>query len=169
MNYQPFTPQLPAKTFGFSRFAASVARGSGRASCFIAASIICAMWLLTGPLVHWSDSWQLVINSVSSIITFLMVFVIQGSQTRDTDILNAKLNEILRCLPEARREFLAIDDLHGDDVHRLNEEFTRLARAELVSVGGAVRPTTLQVGRNEGGVVYRGTEAPIIGVPGNSA
>ena len=72
--------------------AAKVARGSGRASCFVAASVICACWLIGGPFVHWSDSWQLVINTVSSVITFLMVFVIQGSQTRDTDILNAKLN-----------------------------------------------------------------------------
>ena len=84
--------------------------------------------------MHWSDSWQLVINTVSSVITFLMVFVIQGSQTRDTDILNAKLNEIIRSLPNARNEFLSIDDLGDVELHRINEDFSRLARQETVAV-----------------------------------
>ena len=116
----------------FSHMAAKVALGSGRASCFVAASVICACWLIGGPFVHWSDSWQLVINTVSSVITFLMVFVIQGSQTRDTDILNAKLNEIIRSLPNARNEFLSIDDLGDVELHRINEDFSELAPQETV-------------------------------------
>lgn len=119
---------VPESAFSFARLAANVARGSGRASSFLVAALICILWLITGPSMDWSDRWQLVISTISSVITFLMVFVIQGSQTRDTDILNAKLNEIIRSLPDARKEFLAIDDLHEIELHRVNEEFIRLGR-----------------------------------------
>jgi len=66
-------------------------------------------------------------NTISSAVTFLMVFVIQGSQNRDTDLVNAKLNEIIRSLPEARNEFLGLEDLSERQLQHLNEEFARIA------------------------------------------
>jgi low affinity Fe/Cu permease len=111
----------------FSRFAAKIARKSGHIAPFIVATIVVALWLASGPLAHWSDTWQLVMNTISSAATFLMVFVIQGSQNRDTDGINAKLNEIIRSLSKARNEFLSLEDLSESQLQRLNAEFARLA------------------------------------------
>jgi low affinity Fe/Cu permease len=111
----------------FSRFAAKIARKSGHIVPFIVATIVVVLWLVSGPLAHWSDTWQLVMNTISSAATFLMVFVIQGSQNRDTDGINAKLNEIIRSLSEARNEFLSLEDLSESQLQRLNAEFARLA------------------------------------------
>ena len=112
----------------FSHFSAFVARKSGHVVPFVASTILVVLWLASGPIAHWSDTWQLVMNTVSSAVTFLMVFVIQGSQNRDTDIINAKLNEIIRSLPDARNEFLDLDDLSESQLQRLNADFVRLAR-----------------------------------------
>jgi low affinity Fe/Cu permease len=98
-------------TRAFSEFSAATARRTGHIVPFLTATLLVIAWAISGPLAHWSDTWQLVMNTISSAVTFLMVFVIQGSQNRDTDIINAKLNEIIRCLPEARQEFLNLDDL----------------------------------------------------------
>ena len=111
----------------FSRFSAKIARKSGHIAPFIVAAIVVILWLASGPFAHWSDTWQLVMNTISSAATFLMVFVIQGSQNRDTDGINAKLNEIIRCLSEARNEFLSLEDLSESQLQRLNAEFAGLA------------------------------------------
>jgi low affinity Fe/Cu permease len=107
----------------FSRFSTLVARKSGHIVPFFAATVFVVLWGVSGPIAHWSDTWQLVMNTVSSAVTFLMVFVIQGSQNRDTEMINAKLNEIIRALPEARKEFLKLDDLSESQLRRLNATF----------------------------------------------
>jgi low affinity Fe/Cu permease len=112
----------------FSRFAAKVARKSGHIAPFLAATALVILWMASGPIAHWSDTWQLVMNTISSAVTFLMVFVIQGSQNRDTDVINAKLNEIIRSLPQARDDFLHFEDLSESQLQRLNSDFARLAR-----------------------------------------
>ena len=109
----------------FSRFSASVARKSGHIVPFLAATVFVLLWAVTGPIAHWSDTWQLVMNTVSSAVTFLMVFVIQGSQNRDTEMINAKLNEIIRALPDARKEFLNLEDLSESQLRHLNAAFRR--------------------------------------------
>jgi len=114
----------------FSHFAAWFARKCGHILPFILATLVVVLWLVSGPIAHWSDTWQLVMNSISSAVTFLMVFVIQGSQNRDTDLLNAKLNEIIRSLPNARQEFLSLEDLSESQLQRLNAEFSRLGHGE---------------------------------------
>ncbi len=120
------TPAAAANLF--SHFSAFVARKSGHVVPFVASTILVVLWLASGPIAHWSDTWQLVMNTVSSAVTFLMVFVIQGSQNRDTDIINAKLNEIIRSLPDARNEFLDLYDLSESQLQRLNADFARLAQ-----------------------------------------
>lgn len=107
----------------FSRFSTSVAPKSGHIAPFIAATILVVLWAITGPIAHFSDTWQLVMNTLSSAVTFLMVFVIQGSQNHDTDVINAKLNEIIRALPEARDEFLDLEELSENQLRRLNAAF----------------------------------------------
>ena len=120
-------PRTSATHF-FSFFAAMVARRSGHIAPFIVATLLVLLWMVSGPLAHWSDTWQLVMNTISSAVTFLMVFVIQGSQTRDTDVINAKLNEIIRSLPDARNEFLDLESLSESQLQRLNSAFARIAR-----------------------------------------
>jgi low affinity Fe/Cu permease len=112
----------------FSHFAASVARKSGHIIPFLAATTLVIAWAVSGPIAHWSDTWQLVMNTLSSAVTLLMVFVIQGSQNRDTDMLNAKLNEIIRSLPEARQEFLNLEDLSESQLQQLNAAFAQMER-----------------------------------------
>jgi low affinity Fe/Cu permease len=114
-------------THVFSFFAAVVARKSGHIAPFIVATLLVLLWMVSGPLAHWSDTWQLVMNTISSAVTFLMVFVIQGSQTRDTDVMNAKLNEIIRSLPDARNEFLDLEPLSESQLQRLNRAFASIA------------------------------------------
>jgi low affinity Fe/Cu permease len=110
----------------FSHFSAAVARKTGHIVPFIIITIVVILWAVCGPFAHWSDTWQLVMNTLSSAITLLMVFVIQGSQNRDTDMINAKLNEIIRCLPEARKEFMNLDGLSESQLQHLNTAFARL-------------------------------------------
>lgn len=110
-------------------FSAAIAAGrSSHIAPFLAATILVILWLISGPLAHWSDTWQLVMNTVSSAVTFLMVFVIQGNQTRDTDLINAKLNEIIRSLPDARNEFLDLEHLSESQLQRLNQGFAAIAK-----------------------------------------
>jgi low affinity Fe/Cu permease len=126
MRLRSTTPSIAAHVF--SHFSASVARKSGHIVPFLAAMALVILWAVTGPIAHWSDTWQLVMNTLSSAVTFLMVFVIQGSQNRDTDMINAKLNEIIRCLPEARKEFLDLEDLSESQLQHLNAAFARVGR-----------------------------------------
>jgi low affinity Fe/Cu permease len=114
----------------FSHFSASVARKSGHIVPFLTAMVLVVLWAVSGPIAHWSDTWQLVMNTLSSAVTFLMVFVIQGSQSRDTDMINAKLNEIIRCLPNARKEFLNLEDLSEAQLQRLNAAFMQMGRED---------------------------------------
>lgn len=111
----------------FSLFAAMVGRKSGHIVPSVAATFLVLLWIASGPVAHWSDTWQLVMNTLSSAVTFLMVFVIQGSQNRDTDIINAKLNEIIRSLPAARNEFLDLENLSEKQLQQLNLEFSSYA------------------------------------------
>ena len=110
----------------FSHFSRCVARKSGHITPFIVATLLVILWAITGPIAHFSDTWQLVMNTMSSAVTFLMVFVIQGSQNRDTEAINAKLNEIIRALPDARKEFLNLEELGEGQLCGLNRAFARI-------------------------------------------
>ena len=110
---------------GFTRFAKWASRFTGRPISFNMAVTVIVVWLVTGPVFGFSDTWQLVINTGTTIITFLMVFVIQSAQNRDGRAVQLKLDELLRALNEARDEFRGaekltmqeLDDLEKDDVH----------------------------------------------------
>jgi low affinity Fe/Cu permease len=99
----------------------------GSGGVFLAAIGAIVLWLATGPLFRFSDSWQLVVNTGTSVITFLMVFLIQNAQARDTRAIQLKLDELLRSVKTARNELVTLEDLSDEELAKLREEFAKLA------------------------------------------
>jgi len=114
---------------GFSRFFGDLANKTsqlaGRATTFIVAAAVVIIWAVTGPLFGYSDTWQLVINTGTTIVTFLMVFLIQNSQNRDTAALHLKLDELIRS-SRARNVFADLEDAAEDELTAFQEEFRKL-------------------------------------------
>jgi low affinity Fe/Cu permease len=103
----------------------------GSAWSFSAAVLVIAVWLLTGPTFHFSDTWQLIINTATTIITFLMVFLIQNTQNRDAKAVHLKLDELIRAIRNARNELVDLEDLSDEELKKLEEQFRRMReRAE---------------------------------------
>lgn len=110
----------------FRKFAHQCAESVGSPVAFTAGLLIIVLWGMSGPLFHYSDTWQLVINTGTTIITFLMVFLIQNTQNRDSKMLHLKLDELLRAIKPARTELVGMEDLSDDDLNRLHDEFKAL-------------------------------------------
>jgi low affinity Fe/Cu permease len=122
------TAPLPDKCPSlFTRFARATARTTGRPGTFILAALTIVVWATTGPLFHYSDAWQLVINTGTTIITFLMVFLIQATQNRDSQALHVKLDELIRAVKGARNSMLDLDKLTDEQLDELHEHFVMLA------------------------------------------
>src|SRR3954462_15080110 len=115
----------------FSRFAHETARLSGNPAAFIIAAGAVVLWAATGPLFHYSDTWQLVINTSTTIVTFLMVFLIQNTQNRDTLALQLKLSELVLAVNEAEDRVASAEDLSDDELETLHEELRARAEAAL--------------------------------------
>ena len=113
----------------FTSFAAKIASIAGQPITFIVALGIIAVWSLTGPLFGYSDTWQLVINTSTTIITFLMVFVIQNSQNRDAAALQAKLDELIRASKAARNDFIGIEHLTDVQLEAIRTALEREVRS----------------------------------------
>ncbi len=90
--------------------------------------LVIAVWLLTGPTFHFSDTWQLIINTATTIITFLMVFLIQNTQNRDAKAVHLKLDEMIRALKGARNKLVDLEDLSDEELKKLEEQFQRLRK-----------------------------------------
>jgi low affinity Fe/Cu permease len=114
--------------FGFTRFAKWIAYKTGQPGVFIIAVVIVLVWSITGPIFRYSDTWQLVINTGTTIVTFLMVFLIQHTQNRDTAALQLKLDELIRAIKGARNELLSAEELEDKDLEDLKTEFVNLAK-----------------------------------------
>jgi low affinity Fe/Cu permease len=112
---------------GFNRAAQWTSQQCGRASTFILACIAIVVWAVTGPIFQFSDTWQLVINTGTTIVTFLMVFLIQNTQNRDMTALHLKLDELIRVSESARNKLLDLEDMTEAELERLKGGFTRLA------------------------------------------
>jgi low affinity Fe/Cu permease len=103
----------------------------GSAWAFAGAILIIVVWALTGPTFHFSDTWQLIINTGTTIVTFLMVFLIQNTQNRDAKAMHLKLDEIIRALGKARNELLDLEDLSDEEMKKIEQQFKELRqRAE---------------------------------------
>jgi low affinity Fe/Cu permease len=112
----------------FSLFAKWTAHAAGHPLAFVFAAITIGVWLITGPLFGFSDTWQLVINTATTIITFLMVFVIQNTQNRDTAAMQIKLDELIRVTQKARNVLLDLEELDDQTLEQLRTDYERLAR-----------------------------------------
>jgi low affinity Fe/Cu permease len=107
----------------FHHFAQRASHLVGSAWAFVVAAVVIAVWAITGPLFGYSDTWQLVINTGTTIVTFLMVFLIQNTQNRDARALHLKLDELLRAMTKARTGLVDLEDLAEDELDRLEQEF----------------------------------------------
>ena len=131
----------------FSDVAHWTAGQCGRAHTFILACLCVVVWGLTGPLFHYSDTWQLVINTGTTIVTFLMVFLMQNTQNRDTAAIQLKLDELIRANENARNAMLTLEDLTEEQLKRMKATFARLAERPGAARGQVARST----GRSAGG------------------
>jgi len=111
---------------GFQGFAHRVSLAVGSPWAFMLALAIVIVWAVTGPLFHFSDAWQLTINTGTTIVTFLMVFVIQSTQNRDSRVLQLKLDELIRAVAAARNELVDMEDLSDEELQRLQMQFEAL-------------------------------------------
>ncbi len=118
----------------FNRFAEQASRGLGSAWAFVAALFVVLVWAMSGPAFHYNDTWQLTINTGTTIVTFLMVFLIQNSQNREARATQLKLDELLRAIEQARNSMVNLQDLSDAELAALEAEFRRL--------GKSVTPTT---------------------------
>lgn len=112
----------------FTRFARFAAHATGQPAAFLLAASVIIVWGITGPLFGFSDTWQLVINTGTTIITFLMVFLIQNTQNRDTGALQIKLDELIRAVKGAHNALLDLEELEDKDIERVRKVYTRLAK-----------------------------------------
>jgi low affinity Fe/Cu permease len=113
----------------FRRFAHNVAVIVGTPWAFGLSIAVVATWAVSGPLFHFSDSWQLTINTGTTIVTFLMVFVIQNTQNRETQAVQLKLDELIRAIAAARNELVDLEDLSDEELRSLQRQFADLRRA----------------------------------------
>ena len=100
----------------------------GSAWAFVTALLIIIVWAATGPTFHYSDTWQLIINTGTTIVTFLMVFLIQNTQNRDAKAVHLKLDELIRALGPARNKLVDLEDLSDDELKKLEQEFQKLRK-----------------------------------------
>jgi low affinity Fe/Cu permease len=113
----------------FDKIAHWTARHAGRASTFAFALAVILVWGISGPLFQWSDTWQLIINTGTTIVTFLMVFLIQNTQNRDTEALQLKLDELIRVNAKASNRMLRLEELTEEEMDKVKQTFTRLAQS----------------------------------------
>lgn len=112
----------------FRVFARRSAAMLGSAWAFGGAVLVILVWILTGPTFHFSDTWQLIINTATTVITFLMVFLIQNTQNRDAKAVHLKLDEMIRALKGARNKLVDLEDLSDEELEKLEEQFQRLRK-----------------------------------------
>ena len=112
----------------FTRCAKATSRATGRPWAFMVALGLIVAWLISGPFFRYSDTWQLVINTSTTIITFLMVFLIQSTQNRDAEATQVKLDEIIRAIGNAKNELLDLEELEESDLDEIKESYAVIAR-----------------------------------------
>ena len=115
----------------FRRMASRTSHGVGSPWAFVGALAVIVVWGVTGPLFHYSDTWQLVINTGTTIVTFLMVFLIQNTQNRDSHALHLKLDELIRSNGDARNRLMGLEDLCDEELEELQSEFNAIAKEKL--------------------------------------
>ena len=105
----------------------------GSAWAFAGAVLVIVVWLITGPTFHFSDTWQLIINTATTVVTFLMVFLIQNTQNRDAKAMHLKLDELIRAMKGARNKLVDLEELSDEELSKLEEQFQRLRKTSGVT------------------------------------
>ena len=144
----------------FTRFAKWTARATGRPAAFVGAAGIILLWAVTGPLFGFSDTWQLVINTGTTIVTFLMVFLIQNTQNRDTEAVQVKLDELIRVTEGAHLVLLDLEELDDRQLDRIRDIYERLAAKARENAGRGEEDTgTPELNLDEGGAFEESKQA----------
>ncbi len=125
----------------YSRFAKAAAHFCGRPRVFALAVAVIAVWVVTGPIFHFSDTWQLVINTGTTIITFLMVFLIQNTQNRDTEAIQVKLDELIRATQGAHNVLLDLEELEEENLDAFKTKYQALAATARSDIGEGKQDT----------------------------
>ena len=128
----------PVVRSGFARFASTTAHFTGRPAAFCMAALVVLAWAITGPLFGFSDTWQLVINTGTTIVTFLMVFLIQSTQNRDTAALQIKLDELIRAVHGAQDALIDLEELDDEALERMHAQYAALAERARAMVRGRI-------------------------------
>lgn len=110
----------------FRKFAGKISTLAGSPWAFMIAVLIILLWAVTGPIFHFSDTWQLVINTGTTIVTFIMVFLIQNTQNRDATAIHLKLDELIRAVKEARTSMVDLEDVSDEELEKLRRQFQEL-------------------------------------------
>ena len=118
----------PKSSARFTHFAKWASRATGQPVTFMTAVVIIALWAVTGPIFHFSDTWQLVINTSTTIVTFLMVFLIQNTQNRDAEVMQIKLDELIRAIENAHNALLDLEELNDEEIDLVRADYEKLAR-----------------------------------------
>ncbi|WP_416423529.1 low affinity iron permease family protein [Pseudomonas sp. App30] len=118
----------------FALFSNALSKACGSPRTFIVAVLLIVVWAVTGPFFHYNDTWQLIINTSTTIITFLMVFVIQNTQNRDNDILHIKIDELLRATKDAQNAALDLDDLDAKELTTIRKQYRSMGTNETIEV-----------------------------------
>lgn len=129
MNKHPIEVQSRITNDGFGHFAAHASGWLGSKWAFAAAVALVIVWAGTGPLFHFSNTWQLVINTGTTVVTFLMVFIIQNTQNRDARAINLKLNELIRAIDKARNQMIDIETLSDLELDELQAKYEKIRTA----------------------------------------
>jgi low affinity Fe/Cu permease len=111
---------------GFHVFATQAAYWVGTKWAFLVAVLVIAIWLISGPYFHYSDTWQLIVNTGTTVVTFLVVFLIQNTQNRDARALHLKLDEIIKSIDQAHNEMIDIEHLSDDELQRLADKYQKV-------------------------------------------
>ncbi|AOO66113.1 low affinity iron permease family protein [Sulfurospirillum halorespirans] len=134
---------MQSKTW-YANFTKYLAKLTGKSSTFTLSILLIVVWLISGPFFHYSDTWQLVINTTTTIITFMMVFVIQNTQNRDTEAMQVKLDELIRVTQGAHNALLDLEELEEDQIEQFRKHYEMLAeKARKALAKGGIDTNTL--------------------------
>ena len=144
----------------FTSFAKTTSRATGRPSAFMMAGTVIVVWIVTGPLFHFSDTWQLVINTGTTIVTFLMVFLIQNTQNRDSEALQVKLDEIIRAVDGAHNALLDLEELEEHELDGIRLNYSNLAKKAREELRQGISDTGRPDMDKKDSAIAAGIEAP---------
>jgi low affinity Fe/Cu permease len=131
----------------FRKFSIAAANALGSSWMFIANVFLILVWLFAGPFFHYSDTWQLVVNTATTVFTYLAVFLIQNTQNRDAIAIHLKLDELIKGVPSARNQLVNLENLTDEELSILQEEFSRLSRKHEKVIGKENSPAVADQAR----------------------